>query len=146
MFTRVRIESSTSESLQTIFDPVLYDAMLPRDCLLEQGWSPVFQNPFKLSSILFYLMLCSPGIVHWSKDEISSNYLQSCFTWAMFPWVCLLEQRWSPCTRNPFKLSSILFYLMLCSLGIVWWSKNEVLFFWIPSNYVWSCFTWCYAP
>ena len=74
------MEYCSSESLQTMFDPVLPDAMLPRDCLMEQEWSTVLQNPFKLCLILFYLMLCSLGIVYWNKDgvhffRIPSNYV-----------------------------------------------------------------------
>jgi len=62
-----------------MFDPVLPDAMLLRDCLLEQGWSPVLRIPSKLSLILFYLMLYSLGIVYWNKDGVQflgipSNY------------------------------------------------------------------------
>ena len=85
LFTGTRMESSSSESLQTMFDPVLPDAMLPRDCLLEQGWSPVLQNPFKT---IF--------------DPVLPD--------AILPRDCLLEQGWSPVPRNPFKLSGLIFH------------------------------------
>ena len=133
------MKSSSSKSLQTMFDPVLPDAMLPRDCLLEQGWSPVPLNPFKLSLILFTWCFAPYGLFTGTRMESSSSEsLQTMFDPvlpdAMLPSDCLLEQGWSPVPRNPFKLCLILFYLMLCSLGIVCWSKDGVQFFRIPSK------------